>query len=67
MYAVFSLNLEKFNLTENFYTGTARGARDKYEVCFENMKILENVKTILETVKHEVVKTIGCQNCFRSI
>ena len=28
----FSLNLEKFTPDRNFYTGTARGARDKYEV-----------------------------------
>ena len=24
---------KNLHLTENFYTGTARGARDKYEVC----------------------------------
>ena len=29
---LFAFNLEKFTLDRIFYTGTARGARDKYEV-----------------------------------
>ena len=28
----FAFNLEKFTPDRNFYTGSARGARDKYEV-----------------------------------
>ena len=28
-----SLHLEKFTPAKKFYTGTARGARDKYQVC----------------------------------
>ena len=30
---LFAFNLENFTLDRFFYTGTARGARDKYEVC----------------------------------
>ena len=30
-----AFNLEKFTPDRFFYTGTARGARDKYEVCFQ--------------------------------
>ena len=29
----FAFNLEKFTPDRIFYTGSARGARDKYEVC----------------------------------
>ena len=29
----FAFNLENFTPDRFFYTGTARGARDKYEVC----------------------------------
>ena len=29
----FAFNLEKFTPDRNFYTGSARGARDNYEVC----------------------------------
>ena len=32
MCSFFALNLEKFTPDRNFYTGSARGARDKYEV-----------------------------------
>ena len=33
MCSFFAFNLEKFTPDRNFYTGSARGARDKYEVC----------------------------------
>ena len=29
-----AFNLEKFTPDRIFYTGSARGARDKYEVCY---------------------------------
>ena len=32
----FAFNLEKFTPDIFFYTGTARGARDKYEVCLKH-------------------------------
>ena len=33
----FAFNLEKFTPDRIFYTGSARGARDKYEVCSISM------------------------------
>ena len=33
MCSFFAFNLEKFTPDRNFYTGSARGARDNYEVC----------------------------------
>ena len=33
MCSFFAFNLEKFTPDRNFYTGSARGARDKYQVC----------------------------------
>jgi len=41
-----AFNLEKFTPDRNFYTGSARGARDKYEVCNRVDVVFKNVASL---------------------
>ena len=53
----FAFNLEKFTPDRIFYTGSARGARDKYEVCVE---VGENY----EYVEDDAVMKVICDKSY---
>merc|ERR1739844_281502 len=55
----FAFNLEKYTPDRIFYTGSARGARDKYEVCLIHACIYDRANFVMDGRTNKAILRVG--------